>query len=56
MCIRDRRSIDEIAAFLPAVYQGGNGFAIDGEKYAVWYSEDGIRIAQGCLLYTSRCV
>ena len=42
-----RRSIDEIAAFLPAVYQGGNGFAIDGEKYAVWYSEDGIRIAQG---------
>ena len=42
-----RRSVDEIAAFLPAVYQGGNGFAIDGEKYAVWYSEDGIRIAQG---------
>ncbi len=42
-----RRSVDEIAAFLPAVYQGGNGFAIDGEKYAVWYTEDGIRIAQG---------
>ena len=42
-----RRSVDEIAAFLPAVYQGGNGFAIDGVKYAVWYSEDGIRVAQG---------
>ena len=42
-----RRSIDEIAAFLPAVYQGGNGFAIDGEKYAVWYADDGIRVAQG---------
>ncbi len=42
-----RRSVDEIAAFLPTVYQGGNGFAIDGEKYAVWYTEDGIRIAQG---------
>ena len=42
-----RRSADEIAAFLPAVYRGGNGFAIDGEKYAVWYSEDGIRVAQG---------
>ena len=42
-----RRSIDEIAAFLPTVYRGGNGFTIDGEKYAVWYAEDGIRIAQG---------
>ena len=42
-----RRSIDEIAAFLPTVYRGGNGFIIDGEKYSVWYSEDGIRVAQG---------
>ena len=42
-----RRSIDEIAAFLPTVYQGGNGFIIDGEKYAVWFSEDGIRVAHG---------
>ena len=42
-----RRSLDEIAAFLPTVYQGGNGFIIDGEKYAVWYSEDGIRVSQG---------
>ena len=42
-----RRSVDEIAAFLPAVYQGGNGFDIDGVKYAVWYSENGIRIALG---------
>ena len=42
-----RRSIDEIAAFLPAVYRGGNGFTIDGLKYAVWYTEDGIRVAQG---------
>ena len=42
-----RRSIDEIAAFLPTVYRGGNGFTIDGEKYAVWYADDGIRVAQG---------
>ena len=42
-----RPSIDEIAAFLPTVYRGGNGFTIDGEKYAVWYTDDGIRIAQG---------
>ena len=42
-----RRSIDEIAAFLPTIYQGGNGFTIGGEKYAVWYAEDGIRVAQG---------
>ena len=42
-----RRSVDEIAAFLPAVYQGGNGFTVYGVKYAVWYFEDGIRIAQG---------
>ena len=42
-----RRSVDEIAAFLPTVYRGGNGFTIDGVKYAVWYAEDGIRVAQG---------
>ena len=42
-----RRSVDEIAAFLPAVYQGGNGFTVNGDKYAVWFSDDGIRIAQG---------
>ena len=42
-----RRSVDEIAAFLPTVYHGGNGFTVDGYKYAVWFSEDGIRIAQG---------
>ena len=41
------RSVDEIAAFLPTVYHGGNGFTVDGYKYAVWFSEDGIRIAQG---------
>ena len=42
-----RRSIDEIAAFLPTVYRGGNGFTVNGDKYAVWYTDDGIRIAQG---------
>ena len=42
-----QRSIDEIAAFLPTVYRGGNGFTIDGEKYAVWYADDGIRVAKG---------
>ena len=42
-----RRSVDEIAAFLPTVYRGGNGFTVDGDKYAVWFSDDGIRIALG---------
>ena len=42
-----RRSIDEIAAFLPTVYQGGNGFTVNGDKYAVWFSDDGIRVAKG---------
>ena len=42
-----RRSVDEIAAFLPTVYRGGNGFTVNGDKYAVWYTDDGIRIAQG---------
>jgi N12 class adenine-specific DNA methylase/adenine-specific DNA methylase len=42
-----RRSIDEIAAFLPTVYHGGNGFTVNGDKYAVWFSDDGIRVAQG---------
>ena len=42
-----RRSIDEIATFLPTVYLGGNGFTVDGYKYAVWFSDDGIRVAKG---------
>ena len=42
-----RRSVDEIAAFLPTVYRGGNGFTVNGDKYAVWYTDDGIRVAQG---------
>lgn len=42
-----QRSIDEIAAFLPTVYRGGNGFTVNSYKYAVWYTDDGIRIAQG---------
>ena len=42
-----QRSIDEIAAFLPTVYQGGNGFTVNGDKYAVWFSDDGIRVAKG---------
>ena len=45
--LEKRRSIDEIAAFLPTVYRGGNGFTVNGDKYAVWYTDDGIRIAQG---------
>ena len=45
--LEKRRSIDEIAAFLPTVYRGGNGFIVNGDKYAVWFSDDGIRIAQG---------
>ena len=45
--LEKRRSVDEIAAFLPTVYHGGNGFTVDGYKYAVWFSEDGIRVAQG---------
>ena len=42
-----RRTIDEIAAFLPTVYQGGNGFTVNGDKYAVWFSDDCIRVAKG---------
>ena len=41
-----QRSLDEIAAFLPAVYHGGVGVIIDGERYAAWMSTDGIRIAR----------
>lgn len=42
-----QRSLDEIAAFLPAVYHGGVGVIIDGERYAAWMSTDGIPIAHG---------
>ncbi len=42
-----QRSLDEIASFLPAVYHGGVGVEVDGERYAAWMDADGIRISRG---------
>ena len=42
-----QRPLDDIAAFLPAVYRGGVGVSVDGEHYAAWMDADGIRIARG---------
>lgn len=42
------RPVEENADFLRAEYgTGGKGFIIDGIRAAVWFDENGIRIAQG---------
>ena len=41
------KSAEEIAEFLKSTFRGGNGIVTDNGRYAVWYAEDGIHIANG---------
>ena len=41
------KSTEEIAMFLQSTFHGGNGVITDNGRYAVWYAEDGIHIANG---------
>ena len=41
-----RRSIDEIAAFLPTVYRKKTAYRLMEINTPWWYTDDGIRIAQ----------
>ena len=41
------KSTEEIAEFLKSTFHGGNGIVTDKGRYAVWYGEDGIHIANG---------
>ena len=41
------KSTEKIADFLKNTFHGGNGIVTDNGRYAVWYAEDGIHIANG---------
>ena len=41
------KNTEEMAAFLPNTFHGGNGIVTDTGRYAVWYAEDGIHVAGG---------
>ena len=41
------KSTEKIAYFLKNTFHGGNGIVTDNGRYAVWYAEDGIHIANG---------
>ena len=41
------KSIEEIAKRLPELYQGSNGFKLDGIEATVWFDEQCIHIARG---------
>ena len=39
--------LEAIAGHLQRLYHGGNGFTVDGWKYAAWYGDDGIHLSRG---------
>lgn len=41
------KSADQIAEELREIYHGGNGLIVDGKRYAIWYTEEGLRMAAG---------
>ena len=42
-----QKPVEDRAAFLKALYHGGNGLITENGKISAWYSEDGIYIASG---------
>lgn len=42
-----QKPLEDRAAFLKALYHGGNGLVTENGKISAWYSEDGIHIASG---------
>ncbi|MBQ3816395.1 MAG: DEAD/DEAH box helicase, partial [Clostridia bacterium] len=41
------KPIEDHAVFLQKMYHGGYGLNTDGGKFAAWYTEEGLRFAQG---------
>ena len=41
------KSTEDMAEFLKSIFHGGNGIVTEVGRYAVWYGEDGIHIANG---------
>ena len=42
-----QKPIEDRAAFLKALYYGGNGLITENGKFSAWYGDDGIHIAKG---------
>ena len=42
-----QKDLADTAQELRAIYQGGNGFTTEAGSFAVWYTDDGIRLARG---------
>ena len=42
-----QKPLEDRAAFLKALYHGGNGLITDNGRFSAWYGEDGIHIATG---------
>ncbi|MFQ9128276.1 MAG: hypothetical protein ACLR4Z_17595, partial [Butyricicoccaceae bacterium] len=42
-----QKPLEERAAFLKALYHGGNGLITDNGRLSAWYGDDGIHIATG---------
>ena len=44
-----QKPLEDRAAFLKALYYGGNGLITDNGRFSAWYGEDGIHIAAGTI-------
>ena len=42
-----QKPLEDRAAFLKALYHGGNGLITENGRFSAWYGEDGIHIAKG---------
>ena len=42
-----QKPLEDRAAFLKALYHGGNGLITDNGRFSAWYGDDGIHIAKG---------
>ena len=42
-----QKPLEDRAAFLKALYYGGNGLITDNGRLSAWYGDDGIHIATG---------
>ena len=45
--VSKQKPLEDCAAFLKALYYGGNGLITDNGRLSAWYGDDGIHIATG---------
>ena len=54
-----QKPLEDRAAFLKALYHGGNGLITDNGRFSAWYGDDGIHIATGdtsCYLRSAQVI